>query len=67
MSQTEHKGFYKDAETEFRRRMTEKLRAQGLSGSALQARMEALLKSGVNLSLDEATIQDEVGHVPRMA
>lgn len=67
MPLTEHEAFHKDAETEFRRRMTEKLRARGLSGSSLQARMEALLESGVNLSLDEAIIRDEMDHAPRMS
>ena len=49
-------GAFSDAETEFRRRLAAKLRARGLSGQALEDRIEALLRLDFPLRLlpDEA-------------
>ncbi len=41
-----------DAETEFRRRLAEKLSVRGYAGAALDRRIEELLRSGVKLTLN---------------
>jgi hypothetical protein len=41
-----------DAETEFRRRLAQKLGARGYSGAALESKIEELLRKGVNLRLN---------------
>jgi hypothetical protein len=46
----------RDAETDFRRRLAEKLLQRGYSGDQLALKIEELLRRGVNLRLDVAAI-----------
>ena len=45
-----------DAETEFRRRLREKLAARGVAAAEIDARIDMLLRQGVKLKLDSAAI-----------
>jgi hypothetical protein len=50
-----------DAETEFRRRLAEKLTARGYSGAALARKIEELLRLEIPLRL----LPDETADLPR--
>jgi hypothetical protein len=57
MEMSEHEAMETlDAETEFRRRLALKLAARGHEGAALEAKIDELLRKGVNLRLNIAEI-----------